>query len=101
MGFSFSSTGLLERSDHDAVEYAVLERRVPFVHVTQRDLPRNEIIEVHPALQIQLGVHGDVALEVGRAEVHALDALLSPDRVEDVQVEADLGFGDSDEVESA
>src|SRR5579862_6387529 len=40
-------------------------------------------------------------LEVGRAEVHALDALLAADGAEDVQIDVYLGSDDPDEVECA
>jgi hypothetical protein len=48
-----------------------------------------------------LGVHRYVALEIGGTEVHALDALLAADRIKDVQLDADLGFGYTDEIKSA
>jgi hypothetical protein len=51
-------------------------------------------------LQIQLGVHWDVVLEVGRAEVHPLNALLAADGAEDVQIDVYLGSDDPDELES-
>ena len=54
-----------ERGNDDPVKRAVLERRVTVIHVAQRDLFRNQVVEVHPALQVQLCVHRDVALEVG------------------------------------
>jgi hypothetical protein len=52
-------------------------------------------------LQIEIGKHRHVPLEVGGAEVHALNALLASDRVKDVHVEHDLGLGDADEIEAA
>jgi hypothetical protein len=42
-----------------------------------------------------------MSLEVSGTEVHALNALLTADRVKDVHVEADLGLGDADEIEAA
>jgi hypothetical protein len=57
--------------------------------------------EVHPTLQVQLCVHRDVTLRVGRAEIHAHDALLAPDRAEDIQTDVDVGFRDADQVEPA
>src|SRR4029077_4607723 len=92
---------LSERSNDDAIERAVLERRVPIIHVTQCDPFRNQIIKVYSALQIKLGVHRYVALEVGGTEVHALDTLLAADRIKDGQLDADLGFGYTDEIKSA
>src|SRR5579872_532440 len=96
-----SANSRSERSDHDPVERAILQRCVPLIHVTQRNPSRNQIIQIDPTLQIELGVHGDIPLEVRGAEVDALDALLPADGVKDVQVEADLGFGYSDEIKSA
>src|SRR5260370_36876594 len=40
-------------------------------------------------------------LEVGRAEVDALDAILPTDRAHDVDGDLDIGFGDPDQVKSA
>ena len=39
--------------------------------------------------------------EVGGPEVHALNTLLTADRVKDVHVEADFRLGDADEIEAA
>ena len=46
-------------------------------------------------------VHRDVALRVGRAEVHAHDALLAADCGKDVHANIDLGFRHTDEVKRA
>ena len=90
-----------ERRDDDPVERAVFKRRVTVIHIAQCNLFRNQVIQVHAALQVELGVHRDIALEVGRTEVHALDALLAADRVKDVQIDIHFGFRHSDEVKTA
>src|SRR4029077_16013816 len=73
----------------------------PIIHVTQCDPFRNQIIKVYSALQIEPGVHRYVALEVRGTEVHALDAPLAADRIKDIQLDADLGSGHTDEIKSA
>jgi len=52
-------------------------------------------------LQVQLCVHRDVTLEVSRAEVDALHALLPGDRVEDVHTDLDIRSRHADQVQSA
>src|SRR5260221_11828972 len=59
------------------------------------------VIQVRGALQVEWGVHRDIPLEVGRTEVHALDALLAADRVKDVQIQIHLGFRHADKIKSA
>src|SRR5580692_10453347 len=90
-----------ERRDDDPVERAVFKRRVTVIHIAQRNLFRNQVIQVHSPLQVEFGVHRDIALEVGRTEVHALDALLAADRVKDVQSQIHLGFRHADKIKSA
>src|SRR5260370_32973009 len=88
---------LSERRDDDPVERAVLERRVTVIDVAQRNPFRNQVIQVHAAWQVQPRVHGDIALEVGRTEVHALDALLAADRAKDVQIDTNFSLRSPDE----
>src|SRR6266568_322628 len=68
-----------KRSDDDSVEGAVFERPVTLIYLTQRDPFRNQVVRVHPALEVQVGVHRNVALEVGGTEIHAHDAPLATD----------------------
>jgi hypothetical protein len=64
-----------ERCDDDPVERAVFKRGVTVIHIAQCNCLRNEVIQVHATLQVKVGIYGDVAFEVGRTEVDALDAL--------------------------
>lgn len=90
-----------ERRDDDRVERAVFKRRVTVIHIAQRNLFRNQVIQVHAALQVKSGVHRNIALEVGRTEVHALDALLAAYRVKDVQIQSHLGLRHADKIKPA
>src|SRR5205807_6222366 len=90
-----------ERRDDDPVERAVFKRRVTVIHIAQRNVFRNQVIQVHAALHVELGIHRDIALEVGRTEVHALDALLAAYGIKDVQIDIHLGFRHADKIESA
>jgi hypothetical protein len=73
---------------------------VAAIHLAERDPFRNQVIQVHLALQVQFGVHRNIALEVGRAVVDSLDALLPTDRVKDVHTHLDFGPRHADKVQS-
>src|ERR1700676_3120169 len=90
-----------ERCDDDPVQRAVFERRVSVIDLARRDPFRHQVVEVHPALQVQLRVHRDVTLRIRRAKIHTDNALLAPNRTKDVQIDVDLWFRHSDQVESA
>src|SRR5579862_3082901 len=90
----------LKRSDNDSVEGAVFERLITFIYLTLGDPSRNQVVQVHPALQVQLCVHRNVTLCVSRAEIYSRDALLSANRTKNVHTDVDFGFRHSDQVQA-
>jgi len=51
--------------DHDtAGDGTCLHRREPLVDLVEGDLCRHKLVELEPSLQIQIGKHRDIALEV-------------------------------------
>ncbi|EGJ76803.1 putative zinc-binding alcohol dehydrogenase [Streptomyces sp. Tu6071] len=80
---------------------AVLERLVPGVDLVERDLLGDQVVEVHPALEVHRGVEGDVPLEVRGAHVDALHLLRVGERAQGADVDARVRTGDPDEVEAA
>src|SRR4029453_9580269 len=91
---------LRERSNDDPVERAVSESRVTVIYFAQRNCFGNQVIQVHPALQVQPCINRDVTLHVSGPEIHTYDALLATDRTKDVQTDVNFGLCHTDQIES-
>jgi hypothetical protein len=54
-----------ECGDDDPVESGFVHGRVALIYVTEGNRSRDEVVQVQPALQVEVRVHRYVALEVG------------------------------------
>src|SRR3546814_20371959 len=62
-----------ERGDDAAGDRALLQFLIGIVDLADVDLPGDQIVQIEATLQVQLRVHRDIVLDIGRAHIDALD----------------------------